>query len=142
MRALFPIAAAVGLLAWGGVSAIVATEAVAAPTSVVGYPPNCPDNSKRWDLEYRSLVCFNPTGEHMFVCDTKADGARASAWYRGSDDEYFTRIDNTHGVYTCLDVNFDMPEDTYIEYQSCAYDADRPAWNSCRDGATKYYARG
>ncbi len=87
---------------------------------VVAFPPSC--SSRVYTPDDGAMVCFNPTGEHMFVCDIKADGHHAAAWYQGSNDASGASKHNYDGNGTCLDVNFDMPEDTSIRYRAINYE--------------------
>jgi hypothetical protein len=68
-----------------------------------------------------ALACFNPAGEHLYVCDTAGDGHHPGAWY-------FTTGGSWHnpqyslGEGYCHDINLDMAESSYITYQACNYE--------------------
>jgi uncharacterized membrane protein len=68
-----------------------------------------------------ALACFNPTGEHLYICDSDSDGHHPGAWY-------FTTGGSWHnpqyslGLGYCHDVNLDMAESSYITYQACNYE--------------------
>jgi hypothetical protein len=131
---LFPLAVALSLLLCSGIVTGAPTamahpldcEDVPVPCDVVDYPPDCPTVNRLWGPADRSMVCFNPVGEHLFVCDMKADGRHASSYYRGTYDSpgYHGPVKNHNQAGSCTDANFDMPEHTTISYSACWGDAN------------------
>ncbi|MEU7527600.1 hypothetical protein AB0A74_17830 [Saccharothrix sp. NPDC042600] len=124
-RLLLPLLAALsGLLLMAAPQAAQAAPAEAGfgALGVVAYPPTC--WNKVWSPDGGAMTCFNPTGEHMYVCDIKADGHHAAAWFKGTYDTYGGYRHNYEGNGTCLDVDFDMPENTAIKYDSRNMEGD------------------
>ncbi|UVS80288.1 hypothetical protein [Actinokineospora sp. UTMC 2448] len=117
-----PLVAALGMVVPGAAASAEGAGAMAITTSVINWPPDCGNAVKSYDGG--ALVCFNPTGEHMFVCDTDGDGAHPEALYRGNHDSSWGRKKHYGGVGTCLDVNFTMAEDTFIQYQPQNWDGN------------------
>jgi hypothetical protein len=68
---------------------------------------------------------FVPEGDHLYVCDNKADGHSAMAWYQRSDvpGQNNEAWDN-NGAGTCIDHNMNMPEGTKITFRVCIADSD------------------
>jgi hypothetical protein len=123
-RLLLPVMAVLGLLVSGGGVASAQAGGFTAQ-AIVPWPPDCDHEMRSYDLG--AMVCFNPTGEHMYVCDVEADGHHPAARYQGSNDPGFSYKHHSgpgSGVGTCLDVDFDMPEDTFIRYAAYNYEGD------------------
>ncbi|GDY33398.1 serine/threonine-protein kinase [Gandjariella thermophila] len=68
---------------------------------------------------------FVAYGDHLYVCDNKADGHSAVAWYQRSDvpGQNNEAWDN-NGSGTCIDHNMNMPEGAKITYRVCVGDYD------------------
>lgn len=78
-----------------------------------------------------AMACFNPTGEHLFVCDTDNDGHHPGAWYViGAGIDWHNPQYNL-GAGNCHDINLDMPESYTITYKACNYEGTREL--SCSD---------
>jgi hypothetical protein len=69
-----------------------------------------------------AMACFNPTGEHLFVCDTDADGHHPGAWYLLTAGVNWHNVQYNLGAGDCHDLNLDMAESAYIQYQACNYE--------------------
>ncbi|MFI5891609.1 hypothetical protein ACIA5D_16010 [Actinoplanes sp. NPDC051513] len=69
-----------------------------------------------------AMACFNPTGEHLFVCDTDADGHHPGAWYLLTAGINWHNVQYDLGAGDCHDLNLDMAESAYIQYQACNYE--------------------
>ena len=69
-----------------------------------------------------AMACFNPTGEHLFVCDTDDDGHHPGAWYLLNGGVEWHNVQYSLGAGQCHDLNLDMAESAYIEYQACNYE--------------------
>jgi hypothetical protein len=69
-----------------------------------------------------AMACFNPTGEHLFVCDTDDDGHHPGAWYLLEAGINWHNVQYNLGAGNCHDVNLDMAESAYIQYQACNYE--------------------
>ncbi|WP_053720690.1 hypothetical protein [Saccharothrix sp. NRRL B-16348] len=122
-RLLLPVAAVSAMLL-PGVTASAQGEFTA--QRIVAWPPDCADETRSYDLG--AMVCFNPTGEHLYVCDVEADGHHPAARYQGSHDTEWAYKHHTgpgSGVGTCLDVDFDMPENTSIRYAALNFEGAR-----------------
>ena len=69
-----------------------------------------------------AMACFNPTGEHLFICDTDADGHHPGAWYLLTAGVTWHNVQYNLGAGECHDLNLDMAESAYIQYQACNYE--------------------
>jgi hypothetical protein len=78
-----------------------------------------------WVSTTGAKVGWNPTGEHLGICDTKADGHHPVAfYYLSTDPGYEFRADANVGNGGCADLNFDLPESASIEYAACNAEGD------------------
>lgn len=68
-----------------------------------------------------SEVCFNPTGEHLKICDGRDDGHHPGAWYSISG-AIPKNVSYDVGYGNCHDLNLSIPETGYISYQACNYE--------------------
>jgi hypothetical protein len=119
-RLLLPVAAVSAMLL-PGVTASAQGELTA--QEIVAWPPDCANETRSYDLG--AMVCFNPTGELLYVCDIEADGHHPVGRYQGSHDSGWTDLHHSgsgSGVGTCLRKDFDMPEDTFIRYAALNYE--------------------
>jgi hypothetical protein len=66
-----------------------------------------------------SEVDFDPTGEHLFVCDTKADGHRADGFFFTSANATTMLGTNANGNGTCVDFNLSIAESGWIDFEAC-----------------------
>jgi len=73
-----------------------------------------------------AMACFNPTGEHLFVCDTDDDGHHPGAWYLLTAGVNWHNVQYNLGAGECHDLNLDMAESAYIQYQACNYEGSTP----------------
>src|SRR4051812_45101758 len=97
----------------GTADAAVAGTAVSAAGSC-GHAVFSPDGG--------AMACFNPTGEHLFVCDTDDDGHHPGAWYViGAGINWHNPQYNLRAG-SCHDINLDMAESDTITYQACNYE--------------------
>jgi hypothetical protein len=69
-----------------------------------------------------AMACFNPTGEHLLVCDTDADGHHPGAWYLLTAGVNWHNVQYNLGAGDCHDLDLDMAESAYIQYQACNYE--------------------
>jgi len=68
-----------------------------------------------------AMVCFNPTGEHLYVCDLKADGHHPGVEY--SIDEAPTKqADYDLTANYCHDLNLSMSEHSHVTYWAINYE--------------------
>ena len=72
-----------------------------------------------------AMACFNPTGEHLFVCDTDDDGHHPGAWYVIGNGIDWHNPQYNLGAGNCHDINLDLPETSTITYQACNYEGTR-----------------
>lgn len=78
-----------------------------------------------WVYTTGAKVGWNPTGEHLGICDTKADGHHPVAfYYLSTSPGYEYRADANVGNGGCADLNFDLPESATIEYAACNAEGD------------------
>jgi hypothetical protein len=71
-----------------------------------------------------AMACFNPTGEHLFICDTDNDGHHPGAWYLISGINWHNP-QYSLGAGECHDLNLDMAETASIQYKACNYEGTR-----------------
>ncbi|MGW5051821.1 hypothetical protein [Actinokineospora sp. NPDC004072] len=115
-----PLLAALGLLVPGGVAAADGPVALAS----FPWPPSCGNAVKSYDGG--ALACFNPTGEHLYLCDTAADGSHPEVRYQGNHDgSTWGLARNYAGAGQCVDINLTMAEDTFIRYTPQNWDGNR-----------------
>lgn len=80
------------------------------------YPVQSPDGG--------ALVCFNPYGEHLYICDTASDGHHPVARYYRSDKSGQKVKHASVGAGYCYDHNLSIPESGWVNYQACNYEKD------------------
>ena len=97
----------------GTANAAVTVAAVSAAGSC-GHAVFSPDGG--------AMACFNPTGEHLFVCDTDDDGHHPGAWYVLGNGINWHNPQYNLGAGSCHDINLDMAETDTITYQACNYE--------------------
>ena len=68
-----------------------------------------------------AMACFNPTGEHLFICDTDSDGHHPGAWYVRRD-LLWHNVQYDLSAGNCHDLNLDMAESESITYYACNYE--------------------
>lgn len=91
-----------------------------APARAATPPANCyhpvtsPDGGAR--------VCFTPDGDHLYVCDAEADGHHPVARFYRSDSSGLKVEHSYLSSPECTDVNLDIPEEGWIDYQACNYE--------------------
>lgn len=117
----------IGALALGiGVSAAFVTPASAAPSQTSGvtvtslqgaaadYPCYGIATTGAWS-------CFQPYGEHLYTCDTAADGHHPGSWYRVNGGSWHN-VQYNVGNGNCGDLNLAIGESGYIDIQACNYE--------------------
>jgi hypothetical protein len=68
-----------------------------------------------------ATACFEPTGEHLGICDSAADGHHPGIWYI-IDSGSVRENDYSIGHYYCIDINLDLPETSTVTYRACNYE--------------------
>jgi hypothetical protein len=94
---------------------------VVVPASAASAAGLCGAGSTVVSPDGGSAVCFNPTGEHLWVCDNASDGHHPGAWYRVNSDANH-QVDYDLGFGNCHDVNLDTVESATVHYQACNYE--------------------
>jgi hypothetical protein len=69
-----------------------------------------------------AMVCWNPTGEHLYICDTASDGHHPAARYYRSDSAGLKSKHADVSYGNCLDHNLSLPESGWVDYQACNYE--------------------
>jgi hypothetical protein len=96
------------------VVSFVLPSSMASAAGACGHSVQSPDGG--------ATACFNPTGEHLVVCDTAADGHHPGAWYLLTAGVEWHNVQYNLGAGECHDLNLDMAESAYIQYQACNYE--------------------
>ncbi|MFD5323787.1 hypothetical protein [Streptomyces sp. NPDC127092] len=65
--------------------------------------------------------CFQPYGEHLYTCDTAADGHHPGTWYRINGGTW-RNVQYNLGNGNCADLNLSIGESGYIDIQACNYE--------------------
>lgn len=65
--------------------------------------------------------CFQPYGEHLYLCDTAADGHHPGSWYRVNGGSWHN-VQYNVGNGNCGDLNLAIGESGYIDIQACNYE--------------------
>jgi uncharacterized membrane protein len=65
--------------------------------------------------------CFQPYGEHLYTCDTAADGHHPGTTYRVNGGSWHT-VQYDLGNGYCADLNLSIGESGYIDIQACNYE--------------------
>lgn len=100
--------------------ALVVASGSASPARAATAPAGCyhpvtsPDGGAK--------VCFVPDGDHLFVCDTKADGHHPVARFTRSDSSGLKEEHSTLASPECTDVSLNIPEEGWVNYQACNYE--------------------
>lgn len=70
-------------------------------------------------------ACFVPYGEHLWVCDEKADGHHPGVvyWINGGSAHY---ADYDLGAGHCHDINLSIAESGYIDFYAVNYEKSTP----------------
>lgn len=113
---LHRIVGAVALTAATSISFVMPASAASAAGSC-GHEVFSPDGG--------AMVCFNPTGEHLFICDTDNDGHHPGAWYVIGAGIDWHNPQYSLGAGSCHDLDLDMPEGYTITYKACNYEGTR-----------------
>ncbi|SFB27900.1 hypothetical protein SAMN05216266_107203 [Amycolatopsis marina] len=71
-----------------------------------------------------ALVCFNPYGEHLYICDNAPDGHHPAARYYRSDKSGLKVKHAAVKSGNCYDHNLSIPESGWVNYQACNYEKD------------------
>lgn len=71
-----------------------------------------------------ALVCFNPYGEHLYICDVAADGHHPVGRYYRSDSSGLKTKHAAPESGGCYDHNLAIPESGWINYQACNYEKE------------------
>ncbi|MCX2729772.1 hypothetical protein OOZ19_05940 [Saccharopolyspora sp. NFXS83] len=87
-----------------------------------------------------ALVCFNPTGEHLYICDRAADGHHPVARYYRSDKSGLKTKHANVGNGKCLDWNLSIPESGWVDYRACNYEGSTAL--SCSSFSGRISAKG
>ena len=129
-RFLMVLAAVAGLVFAVGVGTAGAAPAASAAVTVqvvseggvsaaaeCFYPVQSPDGG--------ALVCWNPTGEHLYICDTKSDGHHPASFYFRSDSGGVKEKHADVSAGNCLDHNLSLPESGWVNYQACNFEGSR-----------------
>jgi hypothetical protein len=94
---------------------------VVGPASAASAATMCGAGSGVVSPDGGAYVCFNPTGEHLWICDNAADGHHPGAHY-GVDSGANHQVDYDLGFGNCQDVNLDLAETSTIHYKACNYE--------------------
>ncbi|MEU7025074.1 hypothetical protein AB0A60_00140 [Streptomyces sp. NPDC046275] len=65
--------------------------------------------------------CFQPYGEHLYTCDTAADGHHPGTNYRVNGGSW-RNVQYNLGSGYCADLNLSIGESGYIDIQACNYE--------------------
>lgn len=65
--------------------------------------------------------CFFPTGEHLYTCDTKADGHHPGTVYSVNGGAWHI-VEYSLGKGNCAMYDLDLPEKDTIAFQACNYE--------------------
>ncbi|WP_157437538.1 hypothetical protein [Actinoplanes subtropicus] len=95
----------------------VLPAAAASAAGTCGHSVHSPDGG--------ATVCFNPTGEHLLVCDTNDDGHHPGAWYVIGNGINWHNPQYNLGAGNCHDINLDLAETDTITYQACNYEGTK-----------------
>ncbi|MBD0707052.1 MULTISPECIES: hypothetical protein [unclassified Streptomyces] len=68
-----------------------------------------------------AMSCFQPYGEHLYTCDTAADGHHPGSWYRINGGSWHN-VQYDLGKGNCADLNLSIGESGYIDIQACNYE--------------------
>lgn len=109
--------------------------AAAAATSITGPAPARADTVWRWTgSSWCALdttvpgtdvyVCWQPYGEHIYVCDNRWDGHHVFADFTQAGRPTF-RIQNYAGQASCEHRNLDLPEGTRVAIRGCVAEGTR-----------------
>lgn len=119
---------AIGTLALGvGLGAAFVTPAAAAPAPVAEGVTVTSVQSVAADYPCYGMAttgassCFQPYGEHLYTCDTAADGHHPGTWYRINGGTWHNVQYNLGNGY-CADLNLSIGESGYIDVQACNYE--------------------
>lgn len=100
-------------------AALVAVAAGVSLLALSSTPASAATSCHSTSSDGGATICFDPAGEHLYVCDTAADGHHPAVWYQGSDDYNLGQhgtADYYGGYGSCGDLNLSMPEDTSIRF--------------------------
>ena len=100
-----------------GTASAAVTVAAATAAGSCGHAVFSPDGG--------AMACFNPTGEHLLVCDTDDDGHHPGAWYVIGNGIDWHNPQYNLGAGNCHDINLDLAETDTITYQACNYEGTR-----------------
>ncbi|MFI6231888.1 hypothetical protein ACIBCR_31790 [Micromonospora echinospora] len=92
-------------------TAPAATAPAATGPATTGVAPDCHGGYSR---DGGALACFVPHGEHLWVCDTRADGHHPGVAYRVNGGSWVYR-DYDLGSGNCRDIDLDIAESGYID---------------------------
>ncbi|MGW6394725.1 hypothetical protein ACWFR1_30405 [Streptomyces sp. NPDC055103] len=119
---------ALGTLALGvGLSAAFVTPASAAPVpaaegaTVTSVQSVAADHPCYGMATTGASSCFQPYGEHLYTCDTAADGHHPGTWYRINGGTW-KNVQYNLGSGYCADLNLSIGESGYIDLQACNYE--------------------
>ncbi|OZV76640.1 hypothetical protein CA850_26575 [Micromonospora echinospora] len=104
-------------------------------TATTGTAPDCHGGYSR---DGGALACFVPYGEHLWVCDTRADGHHPGVAYRVNGGSWVYR-DYDLGNGNCRDIDLDIAESGYIElvprnYEGSTMVSDGPTFRVSAQG--------
>lgn len=117
-----PAGAAAGQLGVAGAAPAAVVQPAFAPITV---PSDCTNHHEVISPDRGATACFKEDGEHLGICDTKADGHHPVVFYSIPSMPPGSFRRDWHGMNgTCLDINLDLPEGTEISYFACNYEGD------------------
>jgi hypothetical protein len=118
----------IGTLALGvGLGTAFVTPASAAPAqtsqgvTVVSVQNVTADYPCYGESTSGATSCFQPYGEHLYTCDTAADGHHPGTWYRINGGSWHN-VQYSLGNGYCADLNLSIGESGYIDVQACNYE--------------------
>ncbi|MER8230877.1 hypothetical protein ACIRQY_00475 [Streptomyces sp. NPDC101490] len=70
-----------------------------------------------------AMSCFQPYGEHLYTCDTAADGHHPGTAYRINGGTWRV-VEYDLGNGNCADLNLSIGESGYIDIQACNFEGN------------------
>lgn len=116
------VAAALGVAAALAVS-VLSPTAASAHAGVLPQVGALQDDNCYGDFSWDggAFACFVPYGEHLWLCDTAADGHHPAVRYRINGGSWTIKhADLSNG--NCIDYNLDIAETGYIEFEPRNYE--------------------
>jgi hypothetical protein len=117
--------AASATAAWATAASATAASATAASATAAAVSAAGSCGHAVFSPDGGAMACFNPTGEHLFVCDTDDDGHHPGAWYVIGNGIDWHNPQYNLGAGDCHDIDLDLSETSTITYQACNYEGTR-----------------